>query len=93
VIRKILTILLPLVLPTLVYMAYVYVERRRQAAAGTPVPWWVTAPWPWLVSIGVLLCGLTMGVLAVTGGADPHAGYVPAHLGSDGQLVPARQGK
>ncbi|HYD70202.1 DUF6111 family protein [Azospirillum sp.] len=88
--RILLTIVLPLALPTVVYLLYVTtVEARRVRAAqeGGPVPWWVEAPWPWLVGGGVLLTGLTLGVMALTGGDAPGEVYVPAHM-EDGRLVP-----
>lgn len=88
--RILLTVVLPLVLPTLVYIAYVaLVEARRVRAAeeGRPAPWWATAPWPWLVGIGVLLLGASLGSMALTGGGRPGEVYVPAHM-EDGRLVP-----
>ncbi|HYH19769.1 MAG TPA: DUF6111 family protein [Azospirillum sp.] len=87
--RILLTIVLPLVLPTVVYLLYVTtVEARRARAAqeGGPVPWWVEAPWPWLVGGGVVLVGLTLGALALTGGDKPGGVYVPAHM-ENGRLI------
>jgi hypothetical protein len=90
VLRIFLTIVLPLVLPTVVYLLYVTtVEARRAQAAqeGHAAPWWVEAPWPWLVGGGVVLTGLTLGAIALTGGDAPGEVYVPAHM-EDGRLVP-----
>ena len=65
--RKLLTVVLPLMLPTLIYMAYMMIDRRKAAASGgAAVPWWVGAPWTWLVTGGVLLAAIVL----VTRGAD-----------------------
>ncbi|HEY0832761.1 MAG TPA: DUF6111 family protein [Azospirillum sp.] len=88
--RIFLTIVLPLLLPTAVYLLYVStveVRRARAEQEGGPVPWWVTAPWPWLVGGGVVLTGLTLGAMALTGGTEPGGVYVPAHM-EDGRLIP-----
>ncbi|UEM04641.1 DUF6111 family protein [Skermanella rosea] len=85
--RKLLLVVLPLMLPTLVYMAYMLVERRRAGASGGAVqPWWVGAPWTPLIVGGVALAGLTLVTVALTGGSDTTATYHPARL-IDGRVV------
>jgi hypothetical protein len=85
--RQLLMVVLPLMLPTLIYMAYMMVERRKAAASGsTSVPWWVGAPWTWLVTGGVLLAAIVLFTLALTGGFDKSGTYHPAHL-IDGRIV------
>ncbi len=91
--RFLLTVVVPLLLPTASYLLYILVVERRRARAEetrTPAPWWVTAPWPWLVLGGAGLAALTLGVMALTGGAPPHSAYSPAHL-EDGRLVRGSQ--
>ncbi|MFC5310916.1 DUF6111 family protein [Azospirillum rugosum] len=90
-----LTVVVPLLLPTAGYILYIIVIERRRARAEethTRAPWWVTAPWPWLLLAGAGLMGLTLGVIAVTSGAPPHSVYTPAHL-ENGRVVEGTQGE
>lgn len=92
--RIVLTIVVPVLLPTACYLLYILVVERRRAQAEEAhvlAPWWVTAPWPWLVLGGVGLLALTLGTVALTGGAPPHAPYTPAHL-EDGRVTQGSQG-
>jgi hypothetical protein len=86
--RTVLLVVLPLVLPTLIYLAYSRVERRRAEAEGSgqPVPWWVGAPWPWLAGGGVLLMGVVLVACSLSGGSQPGEIYHPARM-IDGKLV------
>jgi len=85
--KKLLTVVLPLMLPTMIYMAYMMVERRKAAASGSAhVPWWVGAPWTWLVTGGVSLAAIVLVTLALTGGYDKSGVYHPAHM-IDGRIV------
>ncbi len=93
--RQFLTIILPLIAPTLLYVLYVTVvegRRVRAAEAGERPPWWVALPWPWLVAAGVTLLAVTLGTVALTSGFKPGAVYVPAHL-ENGRLTPGTTGK
>ena len=85
--RKLLTVVLPLMLPTLIYMAYMMIERRKAAASGGgSVSWWVGAPWVWLISGGVLLAAISLVTVALTGGFDTSGTYHPARL-IDGRVI------
>lgn len=89
--RPVLTVLLPLLLPTLVFVAYSLWEARRLRAAGhAPDPWHARAPWLWLLAGGLVLALAALGTLATRGAGVPHGVYVPAHVGPDGRTVPAR---
>lgn len=93
--RVVLTILIPLLLPAFVHWLWFrLIERRRLAALtdGTlPVqPWWVTAPWLTLVIAGVVLAGATLAFTALNSGAAPHSSYRPAQV-EGGRLVPGQQ--
>lgn len=79
--RLLLTVLLPLLAPTLIYLAWVAVRVRN----GAPPP--VRRPWLWLAVGGVAFLMLVLAAWALSEGAPPHARYVPAHL-EDGRLVP-----
>ncbi|UEM22007.1 DUF6111 family protein [Skermanella mucosa] len=85
--KKLLLVVLPLMLPTLIYMGYMLIERRKAVASGgTALPWWAGAPWTALVVGGVALAGLSLTTLALTGGSDTTATYHPARL-IDGRVV------
>lgn len=85
------TVVLPLVLPTLVYLAWIWVEGRRRArsAAGEPLRWWMRVPWVWTLCAGVALMAVSLTALALFGGAEPGATYQPAVF-EDGRVVPGR---
>lgn len=92
--RIFLTVVVPLLLPTAGYILYIMVIERRRVRAEethTRAPWWVTAPWPWLLLAGAGLMAVTLVVIAFTSGAPPHAPYTPAHL-EDGRVVEGVQG-
>jgi hypothetical protein len=85
--KKLLTVVLPLMLPTLIYMAYMMIDRRKAAASGgAVVPWWVGAPWTWLITGGVLLAAIVLVTLALTGGFETSGTYHPARL-IDGKVI------
>ena len=71
--KQLAEIVLPLVLPTLLYLAYVEYARRRGAEA-PPVPW------AWLGIAGGVLLAVTFGALALFGGAPPSDVYQPPKL-------------
>lgn len=89
--RVFLTVLVPLLLPTLVWIGYMALERRRLAAAGGgDRPWHAGLPWPKLLLAGIALMLATLAVLTSIGGGMPGDVYRPAHMGPDGKLVPAQ---
>ncbi len=90
--RVFLTYVLPLLLPAALYFAWLWSARRRAAAGGEgPArgPWWEEAPWFWLLLAGVVLVGITLGAVALTGGAPPGADYQAPRM-EDGEIVPGR---
>jgi hypothetical protein len=73
--------LLPLLLPFLVYLAWVALSRG-------PAPGWLrAAPWPHLAGAGVLLLAVSLIAWSLLSGAPPEADYVPPHL-ENGEIVP-----
>lgn len=85
--RRLLTILIPLLLPTLLYFAYFWLAQRRAAAnpgAAAPAK---DIPWVWLAAAGLLLLAVTLMATALFGGADPGSRYEPPRL-IDGQVKP-----
>ncbi|WP_119680077.1 DUF6111 family protein [Indioceanicola profundi] len=87
--RVLLTILIPLLLPTLVYVGYLVLTGRRAAVGrgGEPA---ADVPWVWLLAAGIGLMAAFLVSLALLGGHGTDSLYIPAHVGPDGQTVPAR---
>ena len=79
--RQFFEIVLPLILPTVIYIGYLWVLRPRQ---GTSFP---ELPWVWLIGAGVLLLAVTFLALTLFGGADPTQRYLPPKV-VNGQIVP-----
>jgi len=86
--RILFQIVLPVLLPTLIYFAWLAAERRRidRAGSGEP-PDWSDAPWLWLVAGGVLLAGFLALATAFFGGDSIEGVYVPPQV-IDGKVVP-----
>lgn len=90
--RLFFTYVLPLIAPTLVYLAWNWVQLRRSLAGKRvePPPTFADMPWPFLAGAGVSLLVVTLLALALLdGGAPPGATYVPPHL-EDGRIVPGQ---
>jgi hypothetical protein len=88
--RFILTMAVPLVLPTALYVLWVAALGRGGGAAAsgpTPAPPpWRGLPWPWLVGTGVALAAAALVAVVQTSGARDGR-YVPPHE-ENGQIVP-----
>jgi Family of unknown function (DUF6111) len=85
--RKLLTIALPLLLPFLLYWAYLSLARRRTGVAGAPSRW-QEAPWIWIGAAGVALMIASLAVFGMSGGVKPGTRLVPPML-IDGKIVPS----
>ena len=81
--RVLLTIVLPLILPTALYLAWV---RTTQWAEGGGVRWGAL-PWLWLVGAGTLLLILVLFVVNVHFGRTESGIYVPPRW-ENGHIVP-----
>lgn len=79
-----------LALPLLLYVAYALWRQWLAASTGRPVPppWWETAPWPWLVAIGVLLVATALALWGLMGGVPGGGAYRPPQLSPDGRIEP-----
>ncbi len=88
--RLLLELVLPALIPALIYLGYLRVEQRRAAARdeGGALPWWAETPWIPLAGAGVLLAAVVLSVIVMRSGDAIHGVYVPAHL-ENGALVPA----
>jgi hypothetical protein len=75
-VRLVLTVLLPLLLPSILYFTYVAVARAAQSP-----------PWVWLAGIGLLLAIGALVLLSGLGGAEPGSVYHPPRQ-VDGRIEP-----
>jgi hypothetical protein len=80
--RIVLTILVPLLLPGVLY--YLWLRATGRIVAGSSL---ATLPWPWLIASGVVLTALTLVVVSVHYGNSPQGAYVPPRV-QDGKVVP-----
>ncbi|HYC14063.1 MAG TPA: DUF6111 family protein [Stellaceae bacterium] len=84
-IRVLLTIVLPLLLPTLLYLLWVLTMRRDSLAAGAqPLR---DLPLVWLAVAGAVLVALVLVVASVRFGGGSTGVYVPPTT-VDGKIVP-----
>jgi hypothetical protein len=85
-IRAFLTVILPLLLPTALYLLWAVAMRRAEAAGVGELLRGL--PWVWLSAAGfaLLTAVLIMAALGFGRNADP-AHYVPPHT-EDGRIVP-----
>ncbi|WP_425406727.1 DUF6111 family protein [Hwanghaeella sp.] len=88
-IRKILTIAIPLLAPTIAYMMYLYftAKNREDELQGRRLPEWRRWPWVTLVSTGAALTALTIALLGLPGDEKNPGAYIPPHM-EDGKIVP-----
>lgn len=84
--RQFFSIVVPLLLPTILYLVYMTAVRRRAQATGGKTGW-EEVPWTWLGIAGAILALVTLGAIALFGGADPGSVYRPAEL-IDGKIQP-----
>jgi len=93
--RVILTIVLPLVLPTAVYLLWMRLTHwspgRSQGSEqglerGEPVRW-SALPWVWLAAAGALLLALVLFVVTVHFGNPQPGTYEPPRM-ENGRIVP-----
>lgn len=90
--REILEIVVPLVLPTLLYLLWVVVVRRAGLGGATA---WQGMPFLWLAGAGVVLLALFLFVVTVHYGTDRPGIYVPPQYKNGGvvpgHFLPARK--
>lgn len=82
--REILTLVVPLLLPTVLYLVWLR-STRWSGAGGAAV--WRKLPWIWLAAIGVALTALVLVVVTVGFGTAMRGIYVPPHY-EGGRIVP-----
>ena len=81
--RVVLTVVVPLLLPTALWLGWIAATRPADTRGGA----WAVAPWPWLLAGGVMLAAATLYVVNVGFGHEEGGQYVPPSV-VDGKLVP-----
>ena len=88
--KKFLTVALPLLLPFIVYGIYLALARRKARLAGTgQLPRWQEAPWTWIVISSVLLMAAVLVALRMMSGVEPGTKLEPPRF-IDGEVQPGR---
>jgi hypothetical protein len=90
--RVFLTIVLPLVLPTALYLLWLRVAHwlPRESTAGSRQGervQWAALPWVWLAAAGAVLLALMLFVVTVHFGTSTPGTYVPPAW-ENGRIVP-----
>lgn len=82
--RVALTIVLPLILPTVLYLVWLRLANWSQDgdAAG-----WAALPWLWLAATGVVLLAAVLFVVTVHFGTSTPGVYVPPRY-ENGRIIP-----
>lgn len=80
--RILLTMVVPLILPSLSYLIWRAATGRALVTQGV-----AAMPWPWLLGIGIVLTAMTLFVVSVRYGNSPNGTYVPPHI-VGGAVVP-----
>jgi hypothetical protein len=85
--RIFLTYVLPLLMPTVLYVLYLVVSRQVMSGKGELAETLRRVPWLWLLGGGLVLVGVSLAIYSLTAGGETHRPYVPPHV-EDGQVVP-----
>lgn len=88
-IRKLLTVVIPLLAPIVAYLVWAWFTARRRDAreSGQRLPGWQEWPWPWLIAAGAALVTVSLFVFGFAQDGRPGLDYRPARY-EDGKLVP-----
>jgi hypothetical protein len=81
-IRALITYLVPLLAPFVLYALYVRITRAKDPERALNTPWF------WLLIVGLVLMIATMFATATFTGDNPDGTYVPPHM-EDGRIVPS----
>ncbi len=88
-IRIVFFYLVPFLLPTMVYAAWLWYRARYVETHEGKTPGLEKGPWPLLLFLGAVLVLIMLGVTALLGGGAADSHYVPPHL-EDGKMIPGR---
>jgi hypothetical protein len=82
--RVLLTIVLPLALPTAIYVAWLSIAHWAYRDGEVR---WATLPWAWLAGAGAVLLAVVLFVVNLHFGTSETGTYVPPRW-EDGHIVP-----
>jgi len=82
--RVFLTVILPLLLPTALYILWALSTNRFRFVGALAS--WERLPWIWLGLAGVVMAGAVL-LTMVESGDSPEGTYIPPHL-ENGEIVP-----
>lgn len=86
--RVVLTYLLPLILPLVVYLLWTWIVGRKTRKPEDP-PFWYEGPYFWLIVAGfALMVTVLATTVYFTEGGPPDGTYVPPRF-EDGRIVPS----
>lgn len=79
----------PVLLPLVIYLAWLALARRKAGKKGEKKPGFFDGPW-WLPSLASLLLAVAAFIwLGLS--AEPQKGkYIPSYQGADGEVIPGR---
>jgi hypothetical protein len=86
-IRVLLTVLLPLAAPFLIYLGWIWLARRK-ASSGVLIVDWRETPWPWMLLIGICWAVAGLFYLHLSQGYPAGTKLEPPAL-VDGVVVPS----
>ncbi|MEQ9559405.1 MAG: DUF6111 family protein [Rhodospirillales bacterium] len=89
-IRLLLNYVIPLVLPTAAYIAWVWYYRKRAEALGGAPPEITRGGLFWCLVTGLALMIVSLLVLAAVTGADPGEGGYQSPRLEDGRIIPPK---
>ncbi|HAA93205.1 MAG TPA: hypothetical protein DCS82_11235 [Rhodospirillaceae bacterium] len=95
-IRQLITIVLPLLLPTVIYFFWVWMARRHAEKHGTEAPGPESirdAPWLWLGIGGCALVVVTLVTVPLVFNEASEQGQYVAPQYKDGKIVPGHYAK
>jgi hypothetical protein len=86
--RVFLTIVLPLVAPTAIYLAWVrFTQWSQRESPPAETMRWAALPWLWLAGTGVLFLAIVLFVVTVGFGTSQTGVYVPPRW-ENGRILP-----
>ncbi len=88
-IRMILTMLLPLLAPTILFFCVLYFKAKwkKEDEGAAEIPAYHTWPWLRLISAGGVLLILTLLFTGLPTGEGYQGNYIPPHM-ENGELIP-----
>jgi hypothetical protein len=82
--RILATIIIPLLLPTMLYLLWLAAVRHLRLANVAP---WRSLPWAWLAGAGIVLAAAMLYAIGTRLGGERQGIYVPPQW-IDGKIVP-----